>query len=152
MSVRSHTSLHDALAFVVERRGGLVEHQDARPIFELHGIINADRYFVCKCKHTKSNLYANVCTAYTQMDVVAVGCMEGRSAHTNACTLTGLRTSARAMAMRCFCPPLSLLPRAPTLVSYPAGNWVTNSCAFAAFAAASTSSRDARLLPMYEES
>ena len=29
----------------------------------------------------------------------------------------GLRTSARAMAMRCFCPPLSCAPRSPTGVS-----------------------------------
>mmetsp|Transcript_44092 Transcript_44092/g.138558 ORF Transcript_44092/g.138558 Transcript_44092/m.138558 type:complete len:99 (+) Transcript_44092:30-326(+) len=28
----------------------------------------------------------------------------------------GRRTSARAMAMRCFCPPLSCAPRSPTMV------------------------------------
>ena len=31
--------------------------------------------------------------------------------------IVGLRTSARAMAMRCFCPPLSCAPRSPTSVS-----------------------------------
>mmetsp|Transcript_43332 Transcript_43332/g.70607 ORF Transcript_43332/g.70607 Transcript_43332/m.70607 type:complete len:82 (-) Transcript_43332:717-962(-) len=29
----------------------------------------------------------------------------------------GLRTSARAIAMRCFCPPESCAPRSPTSVS-----------------------------------
>mmetsp|Transcript_6477 Transcript_6477/g.16081 ORF Transcript_6477/g.16081 Transcript_6477/m.16081 type:complete len:120 (-) Transcript_6477:4074-4433(-) len=32
---------------------------------------------------------------------------------------SGLRTTARAMAMRCFCPPLSCPPPAPTSVLYP---------------------------------
>jgi len=30
----------------------------------------------------------------------------------------GSRTRARAIAMRCFCPPLSCAPRSPTNVSY----------------------------------
>ena len=30
----------------------------------------------------------------------------------------GFRTRARAIAMRCFCPPLSCAPRSPTNVSY----------------------------------
>mmetsp|Transcript_7299 Transcript_7299/g.13724 ORF Transcript_7299/g.13724 Transcript_7299/m.13724 type:complete len:94 (-) Transcript_7299:397-678(-) len=33
----------------------------------------------------------------------------------------GLRTNARAMEMRCFCPPDSCTPRFPTSVSYPSG-------------------------------
>ena len=32
--------------------------------------------------------------------------------------ILGSRTRARAMAMRCFCPPLSCAPRSPTNVSY----------------------------------
>ena len=31
--------------------------------------------------------------------------------------IVGLRTRARAMAIRCFCPPLSCAPRSPTIVS-----------------------------------
>ena len=31
----------------------------------------------------------------------------------------GLRTSARAMAILCFCPPEINVPLSPTLVSYP---------------------------------
>ena len=33
--------------------------------------------------------------------------------------ILGLRNSALAMAMRCFCPPLNWLPHSPTFVSYP---------------------------------
>jgi len=29
----------------------------------------------------------------------------------------GLRMSARAIAVRCFCPPESVMPRSPTMVS-----------------------------------
>mmetsp|Transcript_30598 Transcript_30598/g.88917 ORF Transcript_30598/g.88917 Transcript_30598/m.88917 type:complete len:114 (-) Transcript_30598:646-987(-) len=34
----------------------------------------------------------------------------------------GLATRARAIAIRCRCPPLSWVPWSPTYVSYPAGN------------------------------
>jgi hypothetical protein len=34
----------------------------------------------------------------------------------------GLRMSARAMEIRCFCPPLRLTPRLPMLVLYPSGS------------------------------
>jgi len=48
----------------------------------------------------------------------------------------GFRSAARAMATRCFCPPLSLLFRPPTMVSYPSGKPAMNSCAEASRAAA----------------
>lgn len=35
--------------------------------------------------------------------------------------MSGFLTSARAMAMRCFWPPESCVPRAPTCVSSPSG-------------------------------
>ena len=53
----------------------------------------------------------------------------------------GLRSAARAMAMRCFCPPLSFEFLPPTTVSYPSGNNEIKSCAIAACAAVITSSR-----------
>ena len=60
----------------------------------------------------------------------------------------GLRTRARAIATRCFCPPESLPPPSPTCVAYPAPKLsVMNVCAFAIRAAASTSSSDAPGLP-----
>mmetsp|Transcript_37407 Transcript_37407/g.63674 ORF Transcript_37407/g.63674 Transcript_37407/m.63674 type:complete len:123 (-) Transcript_37407:1958-2326(-) len=39
----------------------------------------------------------------------------------------GLRINALAMAMRCFCPPLNLDPRAPTFVLNLSGNVVMKS-------------------------
>ena len=48
---------------------------------------------------------------------------------------------------RCFCPPESFTPRSPTFVSYPRGSVSMKSCAFAAFAAAITSSSDASGFP-----
>mmetsp|Transcript_19677 Transcript_19677/g.49149 ORF Transcript_19677/g.49149 Transcript_19677/m.49149 type:complete len:97 (-) Transcript_19677:1416-1706(-) len=55
---------------------------------------------------------------------------------------------ARAIATRCFCPPDSFPPPAPTWVLYPSlRSRVTNSCAFAIFAAATTSSSDTPSLP-----
>lgn len=35
--------------------------------------------------------------------------------------MSGFLMRARAMAMRCFCPPESCVPRAPTCVSKPSG-------------------------------
>jgi len=32
--------------------------------------------------------------------------------------MRGSRMTARAMAVRCFCPPESVMPRSPTTVSY----------------------------------
>ena len=42
---------------------------------------------------------------------------------------------ARAIAIRCFCPPLNLTPFSPTSVLYPYSNDVINSCALACCAA-----------------
>ena len=36
--------------------------------------------------------------------------------------IVGSRTIARAMATRCFCPPESITPFSPTIVSSPCGN------------------------------
>mmetsp|Transcript_10904 Transcript_10904/g.24811 ORF Transcript_10904/g.24811 Transcript_10904/m.24811 type:complete len:128 (-) Transcript_10904:989-1372(-) len=49
----------------------------------------------------------------------------------------GSLSTARAMAMRCFCPPDSWTPRSPTSVENPAGRRETKLCALAALAAAS---------------
>mmetsp|Transcript_12324 Transcript_12324/g.29865 ORF Transcript_12324/g.29865 Transcript_12324/m.29865 type:complete len:153 (-) Transcript_12324:467-925(-) len=54
----------------------------------------------------------------------------------------GLRSAARAIATRCFCPPLNLLFLPPTMVSYPSGKEQMKSCADAARAAASTSAAE----------
>ena len=48
--------------------------------------------------------------------------------------IRGDKANARAMAIRCFCPPDSLTPRSPTNVSYPSGKVFTNSAAFASAA------------------
>mmetsp|Transcript_42740 Transcript_42740/g.106580 ORF Transcript_42740/g.106580 Transcript_42740/m.106580 type:complete len:135 (+) Transcript_42740:512-916(+) len=50
----------------------------------------------------------------------------------------GLRTIARAIATRCFCPPDSCTPRSPTIVPKPSEKAATKSSAFAVRAAAST--------------
>mmetsp|Transcript_8488 Transcript_8488/g.15386 ORF Transcript_8488/g.15386 Transcript_8488/m.15386 type:complete len:100 (-) Transcript_8488:948-1247(-) len=51
----------------------------------------------------------------------------------------GFLTKARAIATLCFCPPDNWLPRSPTSVSYPSGNVMIKSCAFAIIAAFSIS-------------
>mmetsp|Transcript_118204 Transcript_118204/g.176647 ORF Transcript_118204/g.176647 Transcript_118204/m.176647 type:complete len:88 (-) Transcript_118204:154-417(-) len=51
-----------------------------------------------------------------------------------------LVSRARAIAIRCFCPPLSLTPRSPTRVSYPFGQDTTKSWALASRQACSISS------------
>mmetsp|Transcript_7956 Transcript_7956/g.23725 ORF Transcript_7956/g.23725 Transcript_7956/m.23725 type:complete len:115 (+) Transcript_7956:175-519(+) len=43
----------------------------------------------------------------------------------------GSRASARAIAMRCFCPPESAAPRSPTSVAVPSGSASTKDVAFA---------------------
>mmetsp|Transcript_3846 Transcript_3846/g.11780 ORF Transcript_3846/g.11780 Transcript_3846/m.11780 type:complete len:154 (+) Transcript_3846:134-595(+) len=50
----------------------------------------------------------------------------------------GSRRKARAMEMRCRCPPEILTPRSPMRVSYPLGNSTMNSSARAARAAVVT--------------
>mmetsp|Transcript_2844 Transcript_2844/g.6699 ORF Transcript_2844/g.6699 Transcript_2844/m.6699 type:complete len:110 (-) Transcript_2844:1197-1526(-) len=54
--------------------------------------------------------------------------------------ILGSRTSARAIATRCFCPPDSIAPRSPITVSYFSGNFIMKLWAFAILAAASISS------------
>mmetsp|Transcript_10272 Transcript_10272/g.31590 ORF Transcript_10272/g.31590 Transcript_10272/m.31590 type:complete len:129 (-) Transcript_10272:1362-1748(-) len=59
----------------------------------------------------------------------------------------GSLTIARAMAMRCFWPPDSMTPRAPTSVSKPSGSAWTKPSALASAAARSTSACVASALP-----
>jgi len=47
---------------------------------------------------------------------------------------------ARAIAIRCRCPPESLIPFSPIIVLYPSGRVVTNSWMLASFAASVISS------------
>mmetsp|Transcript_26180 Transcript_26180/g.34909 ORF Transcript_26180/g.34909 Transcript_26180/m.34909 type:complete len:137 (+) Transcript_26180:824-1234(+) len=53
--------------------------------------------------------------------------------------IRGLRTRALAIAIRCFCPPLSCTPRSPTSVSYPNGRPSMKDDALANLAASSIS-------------
>mmetsp|Transcript_11838 Transcript_11838/g.29664 ORF Transcript_11838/g.29664 Transcript_11838/m.29664 type:complete len:91 (-) Transcript_11838:374-646(-) len=43
--------------------------------------------------------------------------------------ILGLRMMARAIAIRCFCPPESCAPLSPTSVSYLSGRSITKVCA-----------------------
>mmetsp|Transcript_9797 Transcript_9797/g.16269 ORF Transcript_9797/g.16269 Transcript_9797/m.16269 type:complete len:222 (-) Transcript_9797:1812-2477(-) len=61
--------------------------------------------------------------------------------------IDGLRTIARAIATRCFCPPDSCPPRMPTWVSYSFSRVITKACALASLAASSTSELVAPSLP-----
>mmetsp|Transcript_7158 Transcript_7158/g.22049 ORF Transcript_7158/g.22049 Transcript_7158/m.22049 type:complete len:114 (-) Transcript_7158:11-352(-) len=62
----------------------------------------------------------------------------------------GLRATARAMAMRCFWPPLSKQPRSPTSVSYPRGRSRTmKSWAWATRAAAAQAPRSTAARPYW---
>mmetsp|Transcript_7790 Transcript_7790/g.30841 ORF Transcript_7790/g.30841 Transcript_7790/m.30841 type:complete len:241 (+) Transcript_7790:1319-2041(+) len=54
--------------------------------------------------------------------------------------MRGLPMIARAMAILCFCPPLTRPPPTPTSESYPFGILLTNSCALDILAASMTSS------------
>mmetsp|Transcript_84427 Transcript_84427/g.123505 ORF Transcript_84427/g.123505 Transcript_84427/m.123505 type:complete len:175 (-) Transcript_84427:654-1178(-) len=60
----------------------------------------------------------------------------------------GFLIMARAIAMRCFCPPDSCPPFSPTSVSKLAGNSWMNPKAFDILAAATTSSLEAPGLPL----
>ena len=59
----------------------------------------------------------------------------------------GFLRIVRAIATRCFSPPLRRTPRSPTIVSYPCGNSVIRSWIWAARAAVSTASSDACTSP-----
>ena len=64
--------------------------------------------------------------------------------------IAGSPMIARAIAMRCFCPPETNDPPTPTSLSYPLSIRDTNSCALATRAASTTSARVAgapRVLP-----
>ncbi|GMS99761.1 hypothetical protein PENTCL1PPCAC_21936, partial [Pristionchus entomophagus] len=54
--------------------------------------------------------------------------------------MVGLRMSALAIAIRCFCPPESCIPLWPTSVSSALGIFMTNLAAFAVSSAFMTSS------------
>mmetsp|Transcript_11233 Transcript_11233/g.19798 ORF Transcript_11233/g.19798 Transcript_11233/m.19798 type:complete len:82 (-) Transcript_11233:1856-2101(-) len=56
--------------------------------------------------------------------------------------ILGSRSMARAIAIRCFCPPLMVLPASPTKVSKPSGCSMMKSYALAALAAASISASE----------
>mmetsp|Transcript_10030 Transcript_10030/g.29654 ORF Transcript_10030/g.29654 Transcript_10030/m.29654 type:complete len:127 (-) Transcript_10030:1687-2067(-) len=62
-------------------------------------------------------------------------------------TTGGSLSRQRAMATRCFSPPLSLRPRSPTMVSQPSGSARMKSRICAPSAAASSSSCVASSLP-----
>ena len=59
----------------------------------------------------------------------------------------GFLRIVRAMATRCFSPPLSRMPRSPTIVLYRSGNSRIRSWICAARAAASTASSEASTSP-----
>jgi hypothetical protein len=61
--------------------------------------------------------------------------------------MRGWRSTARAIAVRCFCPPESVMPRSPTSVSKPSGKPRMSSLKPAISAAHSTSARSARSTP-----
>mmetsp|Transcript_26216 Transcript_26216/g.53434 ORF Transcript_26216/g.53434 Transcript_26216/m.53434 type:complete len:155 (-) Transcript_26216:570-1034(-) len=61
--------------------------------------------------------------------------------------MRGFPISARAIATRCFCPPLSSPPLSPHKRAIPSGLWLMNSMAFALTAAASISVGEASSFP-----
>jgi hypothetical protein len=65
----------------------------------------------------------------------------GRGVTSSSSKTRGRVRMARAMATRCFCPPLRRTPRSPTAVWYDCGNAEMKSCAFARRAASSTCPR-----------
>ena len=61
--------------------------------------------------------------------------------------MRGSAMSARAIAARCFCPPDSVIPRSPTIVSNPSGNEATSLSSRAMPAAHSIRARSADFAP-----
>mmetsp|Transcript_47867 Transcript_47867/g.78843 ORF Transcript_47867/g.78843 Transcript_47867/m.78843 type:complete len:377 (-) Transcript_47867:1417-2547(-) len=82
--------------------------------------------------------------AATTADSQVLSSAEVNSSNNN---IEGFLTTARAMLMRCFCPPLRLTLPWPNLVCNPAGNAMMKSKALATLAAAITSSCVAFGLP-----
>src|SRR5438445_787667 len=67
---------------------------------------------------------------------VSVSTLEVESSNTR---IFGSSSSVRAIEMRCFCPPDSVMPRSPTHVSYPSGSVSMKSWMRASFATCTTS-------------
>ena len=59
--------------------------------------------------------------------------------------IRGFFNNARAIAIRCRCPPERVTPLSPTAVWYPAGNEEMNACAFACFAASTSFFRKSKI-------
>mmetsp|Transcript_30859 Transcript_30859/g.83613 ORF Transcript_30859/g.83613 Transcript_30859/m.83613 type:complete len:105 (-) Transcript_30859:1101-1415(-) len=94
---------------------------------------------VVRCCFSKSSSSAScTCRSLTESRAAVASSNSNRD---------GSRTSARAMAMRCFWPPLKACPLLPTSVPYWRGNLQMNACAFAALAALTICSSEAASLP-----
>mmetsp|Transcript_10256 Transcript_10256/g.33921 ORF Transcript_10256/g.33921 Transcript_10256/m.33921 type:complete len:255 (+) Transcript_10256:103-867(+) len=104
------------------------------------------RFFVPRVKpKTEEVLELNnpssaACTSFS--DSLSSALVASSSSRTS-----GFPIIARAMAMRCFCPPLTNPPPTPTSASYPPSISEMNSCAFATLAASVTSARVAEPTP-----
>mmetsp|Transcript_6020 Transcript_6020/g.16038 ORF Transcript_6020/g.16038 Transcript_6020/m.16038 type:complete len:95 (+) Transcript_6020:2937-3221(+) len=66
-------------------------------------------------------------------------CVSRAEVASSSSSTLGFFRMARAMAIRCFCPPDNCKPRSPTCVMYPSGRLLMNLCALAEVAASWTS-------------
>mmetsp|Transcript_21737 Transcript_21737/g.69391 ORF Transcript_21737/g.69391 Transcript_21737/m.69391 type:complete len:134 (-) Transcript_21737:1471-1872(-) len=91
---------------------------------------------LCVVKRTVRSPAARAMAA----SAIASACGSSALVASSSSSSAGSRTSALAIAMRCFCPPEREAPAAPIRVSNPLGSAAMKSNAFASRAASSTAS------------
>jgi hypothetical protein len=107
----------------------------------------------CKMSDTKADtdyvaimLYAY--NTYAITVIIAPSSISSKMQYPPSSKIDGFLSIALAIAILCFCPPLSNALFSPTSVAYPSANDVMKSCALAARAACSISASLAPVLPL----
>ena len=73
-------------------------------------LFQSEPWIWCACRLCGQPMPRVACTIFSEV-------LSSADVASSSSMIAGLRTSARAMATRCFCPPLSAAPRRPTSVS-----------------------------------
>mmetsp|Transcript_26370 Transcript_26370/g.84820 ORF Transcript_26370/g.84820 Transcript_26370/m.84820 type:complete len:473 (+) Transcript_26370:3-1421(+) len=129
-----------------ERSSACVPFSTTRPSLST-AMLSALRMVDSRCAMTSVVRRVSATTASSAACTTRSLSLSSADVASSSTRIGGSRTSARAMAIRCFCPPDSWTPRSPTMVSNPRGKASTKASALAVLAAARTSSSAAAGLP-----